>query len=45
MDRWTFVAAAYALVFSVLLVYWRRVERGIRDHLRSQREAPAKGSR
>ena len=44
MDHWTFVVAAYALVFGVLLVYWRRVERGIRDLLRSQ-AGPAKGSR
>ena len=30
MDRWTFVLAAYVLVFGVLLVYWWRVESGIR---------------
>jgi hypothetical protein len=30
MDHWTFVLAAYALVFGVLLIYWRRVESGIR---------------
>ena len=30
MDHWTFVLAAYALVFGVLLIYWWRVESGIR---------------
>jgi hypothetical protein len=30
MSHWPFVAGAYALVFGVLLVYWWRVERGIR---------------
>jgi HAMP domain-containing protein len=30
MNHGTFVLAAYALVFGVLLMYWRRVERGIR---------------
>jgi len=30
MDHWTFVLAAYALVFGVLFVYWWRVESGIR---------------
>jgi HAMP domain-containing protein len=30
MDHRTFVLAAYALVFGVLLIYWRRVESGIR---------------
>ena len=30
MDHWTFVLAAYALVFGVLLIYWRRVESDIR---------------
>jgi hypothetical protein len=30
MDHWTFVLAAYALVFGVLLTYWWRVESGIR---------------
>jgi hypothetical protein len=30
MDHWRFVLAAYALVFGVLLVYWWRVESGIR---------------
>ena len=45
MDHWSFVVAAYVLVFGVLLAYWRRVERGIRDHLRSQAGTPVKGSR
>jgi hypothetical protein len=30
MSHWPFVASAYVLVFGVLLVYWWRVERGIR---------------
>ena len=30
MSHWPFVAGAYGLVFSVLLLYWWRVERGIR---------------
>jgi hypothetical protein len=31
MQHWPFVAAAYGLVFGVLLAYWWRVERGIRE--------------
>jgi hypothetical protein len=30
MGHWSFVLAAYALVFGVLLAYWWRVESGIR---------------
>jgi hypothetical protein len=30
MGHWSFVLAAYLLVFGVLLAYWQRVERGIR---------------
>jgi len=30
MGHWTYVLAAYALVFGVLFAYWQRVERGIR---------------
>ena len=30
MNHWTFVLAAYALVFGVLAAYWWRVESGIR---------------
>jgi HAMP domain-containing protein len=30
MGHWTFVLAAYVLVFGVLLAYWWRVESGIR---------------
>jgi hypothetical protein len=45
MDHWTFVAAAYALVFGVLLVYWRRVERGIQAHLGSEAAPRAGGPR
>jgi hypothetical protein len=45
MDHWTFVAAAYVLVFGVLLGYWRRVERGIQEQLRFQASPPAGGRR
>jgi hypothetical protein len=31
MQHWPFVLAAYGLVFGVLLAYWWRVERGIRE--------------
>jgi hypothetical protein len=44
MDHWSFVAAAYALVFGVLLVYWRRVERGIQTLARPADPGPG-GSR
>jgi hypothetical protein len=40
-----FVAAAYVLVFGVLFVYWRRVERGIQEHLRSQAGPLGRGPR
>jgi len=40
MDHWSFVAAAYALVFGVLLVYWRRVERGIQTLTRPADPGP-----
>ena len=30
MGHWTFVLAAYVLVFGVLFTYWWRVESGIR---------------
>ena len=30
MNHWTFVLAAYALVFGVLAAYWWHVESGIR---------------
>jgi hypothetical protein len=45
MNHWSFVAAAYALVFGVLLVYWRRVERGIQAHRRSEAPPRAGGPR
>jgi len=44
MDHWTFVAAAYVLVFGVLLLYWRRVERRIQAERRSP-SAPLPGGR
>jgi HAMP domain-containing protein len=31
MSPWAYVLAAYGLVAAVLLVYWRRVERRIRE--------------
>jgi HAMP domain-containing protein len=34
MSPWAYVFAAYGLVAAVLLVYWRRVERRIRDRER-----------
>jgi len=45
MDHWSFVAAAYALVFGVLLVYWRRVERGIQAHRDTHADPGPRGSR
>jgi hypothetical protein len=45
MAHWSFVAVAYALVFGVLLVYWRRVERGIQAHQRSLVELRPEGPR
>jgi hypothetical protein len=30
VSHWSFVVGAYALTYGVLLVYWWRVERGIR---------------
>jgi len=45
MGHWVFVLAAYALVFGVLLLYWRRVERGIRALEGSGAEPPPGGSR
>jgi hypothetical protein len=41
MDHWTFVLAAYALVFGVLLTYWCRVESGIRMLERAAETRPA----
>lgn len=32
MSHWSYVLAAYALAAAVLLGYWRRVERRLRDH-------------
>jgi len=45
MNHWPFVAAAYALVFGVLFVYWRRVERGIQEQLRAQTGPAVRGPR
>lgn len=42
MGHAAFVLAAYALVFGVLLVYWQRVERGIRT---LEREADGSAGR
>ena len=41
MSHWPFVLAAYGLVFGVLLTYWWRVERGIRELERGMGERPA----
>jgi hypothetical protein len=30
VSHWPFVAGAYVLVYGVLLIYWWRVERGVR---------------
>jgi uncharacterized membrane protein YqgA involved in biofilm formation len=40
MDHWTFVLAAYALVFGVLLTYWCRIESGIRMFERAAETRP-----
>jgi hypothetical protein len=45
MGHWRFVLAAYGLVFGVLLVYWRRVERGIKALERPTSGPPAGGPR
>jgi len=42
MGHAAFVLAAYALVFGVLLLYWQRVERGIRA---LEREADGRSGR
>jgi hypothetical protein len=44
MSHWPFVAGAYGLVFGVLLVYWWRVERGIRAHARGAERPSGGGS-
>jgi HAMP domain-containing protein len=41
MRHWPFVLAAYGLVFGVLLTYWLRVERGIRELERGADDRPA----
>jgi HAMP domain-containing protein len=43
VSHWTFVLAAYVLVFGVLLVYWRHVERGIKAL--EQAAVPSAGER
>ena len=43
MGHWTFVLAAYVLVFGVLLAYWGRVESGIRMLEREADEHAAGG--
>ena len=43
MGHWTFVLAAYVLVFGVLLVYWWRVESGIRMLEHGAENHPAGG--
>jgi hypothetical protein len=40
MDHWIFVLAAYALVFGVLVLYWWRVESGIRTLELAARSVP-----
>ncbi len=45
MNHWTFVLAAYALVFGVLLIYWRRVESGIRVLEAGAASLPARSGR
>jgi len=45
MNHGTFVLAAYVLVFGVLLVYWRRVERGIKALESVASEPPSGGPR
>jgi HAMP domain-containing protein len=42
MGHWTFVLGAYVLVFGTLLVYWWRVERGIRALERPAEDHPAR---
>jgi hypothetical protein len=41
MGPWGFVLLAYALVVTVLLAYWYRVERGIRALERGTDASPA----
>jgi hypothetical protein len=41
MNHWTFVLAAYVLVFGILAAYWWRVESGIRALERGVEPRPA----
>jgi hypothetical protein len=43
MSHWPFVAGAYVLVFGVLLVYWWRVELGIRGLTRRAADRSVRG--
>ncbi|HEY7138463.1 MAG TPA: hypothetical protein VIE44_00010 [Methylomirabilota bacterium] len=45
MGHWSFVLAAYVLVFGVLLAYWWRVESGIRTLERDAEGRPSGGRR
>lgn len=40
MDHWAYVFAAYGLTAAVLVAYWRRVERRLRE-LEARRQEPS----